>query len=58
MVVVQDSTFKGLTSETGGSIFLRDSLQGFMSNNTFTENQARQGGAIYVENSQLELADN
>ena len=48
----------GLKGYMGGALYLKDSNRVTLTKNTFQENEARQGGGIYVLNSDLVLNEN
>lgn len=44
-----------MQAQQGGAVFLKDTQNGTMTGNTFSNNTAKQGGAIYIQNSELEI---
>lgn len=57
-VEIETTIFKGLRAYQGGAIYLKDSLSGLFIDNTFDENTAKQGGAVFVQNSELVVQNN
>ena len=47
-VMIKESTFTNLAGNMGGAIYVDNSLGGYFEDNLFSNNMARQGGAVFV----------